>query len=166
MDPKTLQFIIPVLIILPILYLRLTRMMKPQRLKLQNLLIRPAIIIFVAAVVLSQAPPRQEDLVWYALAVALGAGGGWYWGKLTQLHLHPEDGTLMSSGSQAGMIVLVLLILVRYGVRAGIGLEAQTMHLNAVMLTDLLIVFTAALFSVRGLEIFLRARQMMKSPNP
>ena len=29
MDPKTLQFVIPILIILPILYLRLTRMMKP-----------------------------------------------------------------------------------------------------------------------------------------
>jgi hypothetical protein len=162
MDPQILRIVIPVLVILPILYFRLNRMMKPQRLKLQSLLVRPAIIIFAAAVVLTQAPPQAGDFVWFALAVVLGAGGGWYWGKLTELELHPEDGTLMSRGSQAGMIVLVLLILVRVGMRAGIGMEAQALNLNAAMLTDVLIVFTASLFSVRGLEIFLRARALMK----
>src|ERR1700690_240052 len=125
MDPKTLQFIIPILIILPILYLRLTRMMKPQRLKLGRLWIRPALILFAAGTVLAAAPPQPSDLIWFALAAAAGIGGGWYWGKLTQLHLHPEDGTLMSSGSQAGMIVLVLLLVLRIGMRAGVGAEAQ-----------------------------------------
>jgi hypothetical protein len=162
MDPQTLRIIIPLVIILPVLYFRLNKMMKPQRLKLRNLLIRPAIIILAAGTLLAASPPPPEDFIWFALAVALGAGGGWYWGKLTQLHLHPEDGTLMSSGSQAGMIVLVLLVAVRLGIRAGIGLEAQTLHLNVALLTDLLIVFTAALFSVRGLEIFLRAQRLMK----
>jgi hypothetical protein len=161
MDPKTLSIVIPLIIIVPLIYFRLSRMMKPQRLKLQTLLIRPAIIIFAAAVVLLQAPPQQQDYVWFALAVAVGAAGGWYWGKLTQLHLHPEDGTLMSTGSQAGMIVLVLLIAFRFAMRAGIGMEAETFHLNAAMLTDLLIVFTAALFAMRTLEIFLRARALM-----
>jgi hypothetical protein len=161
MDPQILRFVIPLLIIVPLIYFRLSRMMKPQRLKLQSLLIRPAIIFFAAAVILIQAPPLPQDYVWFALAVALGAAGGWYWGKLTQLHLHPEDGTLMSTGSQAGMIVLVLLIAFRFAMRAGIGMEAQTLHLNAAMLTDVLIVFTAALFAVRTLEIFLRARALM-----
>ena len=163
MDPKTLQFIIPFLIILPILYLRLTRMMKPQRLKLGRLWIRPALILFAAGTVLAAAPPQPSDLVWFALAAAAGIGGGWYWGKLTQLHLHPEDGTLMSSGSQAGMIVFVLLLVFRLGMRAGIGLEAQTLHVNAALLTDIFIVFSALLFSVRGLEIFLRAQRITKN---
>ena len=161
MSPQTLQIIIPILIIIPLRYFRLNRMMKPQRLKLRSLLIRPAIIVFAAAVVLIQAPPQADDYVWFILAVALGAAGGWYWGKLTNLHLHPEDGTLMSTGSQAGMIVLILLIAVRFALRAGIGMEAQSLHLKAAMLTDVLIVFTAALFSMRGLEIFLRARALM-----
>ena len=163
MDPKTLQFVIPVLIILPILYLRLTRMMKPQRLKLGRLWIRPALILFAAGTVLAAAPPQPSDLVWFALAAAAGIGGGWYWGKLTQLHLHPEDGTLMSSGSQAGMIVFVLLLVFRLGMGAGIGLEAQTLHVNAALLTDIFIVFSALLFSVRGLEIFLRAQRITKN---
>ena len=162
MDPKTLQIFIPILIILPILYFRMNKMMKPQRLKLPTLLIRPAIITFAAGALLMTTPPQQADYVWFVLAVALGAGGGWYWGKLTQLEVHPEDGTLMSKGSQAGMIVLILLVLVRMAMRTGIQMEAQTMHLNVAMLTDLLIVFTAALFSVRGLEIFLRARKLLQ----
>jgi hypothetical protein len=162
MTPKTLSIVIPILVILPILCLRLSRMMKPQRLKLKSLWIRPAIMIFAAGTLLAAAPPAPEDLTWFALAATAGIGGGWYWGKLTQLHLHPEDGTLMSSGSQAGMIVLVLLLVFRLGMRAGIGLEAEALHLNAALLTDVFIVFTALLFAVRGLEIYLRARRLMQ----
>jgi hypothetical protein len=162
MDPKTLSFVIPILVILPILYLRLRRVMKPQRLKLGQLWIRPAIMIFAAGSLLAASPPQPSDFIWFALAAVAGAAGGWYWGKLTQIELHPEDGTLMSKGSQAGVIVLVLLILFRLGMRAGIRLEAQEMHLNAALLTDVLIVFTALLFSVQGLEIYLRAQLLMK----
>ena len=53
------------------------------------------------------------------------------------------------------MIVLVLLLVLRLGMRAGIGLEAAALHVNAALLTDIFIVFTALLFSVQGLEIFL-----------
>ena len=163
MNPQTLSIVIPILIILPLLYFRLSRMMKPQRLKLRNLWIRPAIMLFAAGSLLAASPPQMTDLIWFVLAAAAGAGGGWYWGKLTQLHLHSEDGTLMSSGSQAGMIVLVLLLVFRIGMRAGIGLEAGALHINAALLTDVFIVFTASLFAVRGLEIFLRAQRLMKT---
>jgi len=161
MDPHTLSIALPILIILPILYFRMNKMLKPQRLKLRNLLIRPALMIFAAGALLAASPPQLPDAPWFAVAAVLAIGGGWYWGKLTRLHLHPEDGTLMSSGSMAGVIVLALLVVLRLGLRAGIGLEAAALHVNAALLTDVSIVFTALLFSVRGLEIFLRARRMM-----
>ena len=162
MDQRTLQFVIPLLILLPILYFRMRRSMKPQRLKPQNLLIRPAFIILVAILVLFASPPRMQDLQWFVLAAAIGAGAGWYWGKLTKLELHPEDGTIISTSSQAGMLVLIVLVLFRYGVRAGIGVEQQAMHLDIAMVTDISIIFSALLFSARALEIFLRARELMK----
>lgn len=161
MDPQALRIVIPLLVILPILYLRMSRMLKPQRLKLRSLLIRPLLMIFAAGILITASPPRLSDAPWFALAAIFGIGGGWYWGKLTQLHIHPEDGTLMSSGSMAGAIVLVLLVVLRLGMRAGTGLEAAALHVNAALLADVSIVFTALLFSVRGLEIFLRARRMM-----
>jgi Na+/proline symporter len=165
MDPRTLQFVIPLLIILPILYFRMRRSLKPQRLKPQTLLIRPAIIIVLAGIALAASPPRPQDIFWFALAALVGAVAGWSWGKLTQLHLHPEDGTVMSTSSQAGMLVLIVLVLFRYGIRAGIGLGHATMHLDVALFTDISITFSALLFSARGLEIYLRSQKLLKSPS-
>jgi hypothetical protein len=164
MDPRTLQFVIPLLIILPILYFRMRRSLKPQRLKPSSLLIRPALIIVVAIVAMAASPPRRDDLFWFALTALVGAAAGWHWGKLTRLHLHPEDGTVMSTGSQAGMMVLIVLVLFRYGIRAGIGLHAA-MHLDVALVTDISITFSALLFSARGLEIYLRAQKLLQSPS-
>jgi hypothetical protein len=138
-------------------------MLKPQRLKLRSLLIRPALMIFAAGALLMASPPRLSDAPWFASAALLGIGGGWYWGKLTRLHVNSRDGTLMSSGSTAGVIVLLLLVVLRLGMRAGVGVEAAALHVKAAVLTDVFIVFAALLFSVRGLEIFLRAQQVMKT---
>jgi hypothetical protein len=126
------------------------------------LLIRPAIIILVAILIMSAAPPPREDIVWFALAAVIGAAGGWYWGKLTQLHLHPEDGTVMSTNSQAGVLVLMVLVLFRFGIRAGLGAESEAMHLSLPVLTDISITFSAFLFSARGLEIYLRAQKLLQ----
>ena len=164
MDPRTLQFVIPLLIVLPILYFRMRRSMKPQRLKPNSLLIRPAVIIVVAIVAMAASPPQPQDFIWFGLAGLAGAAIGWYWGKLTQLHLHPEDGTVMSTSSQAGMLVLIALVLFRYGIRAGVGLERATMHLDVALVTDISITFSALLFSARGLEIYLRAQKLLRTP--
>ena len=162
MNPHALGIVIPILVILPILYLRMSRMMKPQRLKMKSLWLRPAIMIIAAGTLLAASPPPLADVPWFVLAAAIGIGGVWYWGKLTRLHLHPEDGTLMFSGSQAAMIVLVLLVVLRLGMRAGAGLGVEALHVNARLLADVSIVFSALLFSVRSLEIYLRAQTVMK----
>jgi hypothetical protein len=56
-------------------------------------------------------------------------------------------------------------VLFRYGIRAGIGMERQAMHLDVAMVTDISIVFSALLFSARGLEIYLRARKLLQAPS-
>jgi|ERR1700722_2922056 len=164
MNPRTLQFVIPLLIVLPILYFRMRRSMKAQRLKPGSLLLRPALIIVVAIVAMAASPPRPQDFIWFGLAGLVGAAAGWYWGKTTQLHLHPEDGTVMSTSSQAGMLVLIALVLFRYGIRAGAGLEQAAMHLDVALVTDISITFSALLFSARGLEIYLRAQKLLQTP--
>ena len=156
-----LTYIIPILVIAPLLYLRVRRMMKPQRLKLNRLWIRPVIILLAGLGVLGAAPPPQADWSWFILAALLGAGLGWQWGRLMKIHVDPENGTLMTRGSQAALIVMVLLLAVRLGVRAGVKMEATAWHLDAVMITDAFIVFSAFLFGVRGLEMYLRARKVL-----
>jgi hypothetical protein len=164
-QPGYLQFL-PLLIVLPILFFRMRRMAKPQALKLNRLWIRPAILIAAASIVLlvpvpGALPMMPADWLWVALAALLGAVAGWQWGRTTALHLHPEDGTLMQTASMAGMMVLVVLVLLRLGLRTGLRMGAGAWHLNVLTITDASIVFSALLFAVRGLEIFLRARRIM-----
>jgi hypothetical protein len=102
-----------------------------------------------------------STLVGLALAGMLGAALGWQWGRSTALHIHPETGTLMQTGSLAGMIVILLLVLLKFGLRFGLNLGAPSLHLSAVLITDISICFSALLFAVRGLEIFLRAQRIM-----
>jgi len=156
-----LSFVIPILVILPLLYLRLRRMMKPTPLKLDRMWIRPAIFFAVGVLVLIGSPPRAQDWLWFVLAAFAGAGLGWQWGRTMAIHVDPGNGTLMMRGSQAALIMMVLLLAVRTGLRTGAQLESQALHLNAAMITDLFIVFGATLFGFRGLEMFLRARRIL-----
>lgn len=164
MDARLLQIILPLLIILPILYWRMRKAMKPQPLKPGRLLIRPAFIIVVAIMLMAASPPPPAYYIWFAVAAGLGAAIGWYWGKLNRLHLHPEDGTVMSTDSQAGVAVLVALVMFRYGIRAGIGTGQGALHLDVAAFADISIIFSALLFSARGLEIYLRARKLLQPP--
>ena len=163
MDARLLQILLPVLIILPILYFRMRKAMKPQPLKPKMLLVRPALIIVVAIALIGASPPSPAYYIWFALAAGLGAAIGWYWGKLNRLHLHPENGTVMSTDSQAGVAVLIALVMFRYGIRAGIGAEGAAMQLNMAAITDISIIFSAFLFSARGLEIYLRAQKLLQT---
>src|SRR5215469_12224504 len=160
-QPNALSYVIPILVLLPLIYLRLRRMMRPQPLKLNRLWIRPVIILVLGVSVLGAAPPPVADLPWFAAALVIGSILGWQWGRLMAIHIDPEKGTLMTRGSQAALIVMILLLALRVGLRAGLRLEAAAWHLDAVLITDGFIVFAAFLFGVRGLEMYLRARRIL-----
>jgi hypothetical protein len=166
---QTLQLFLPILILLPVLYFRLRRMTRAQPLKLGRLWIRPAIILAVTALALFAPPPGQHairhllplDWTWLVLAGAVGGVAGWYWGRTMAIEVHPEDGTLMIRGGQAAIVVLGMLILFRMGLRTGLAVEGRAWHLDVLLLSDASIVFTAALFTVRSIEMYIRARRVM-----
>ncbi len=153
---------LPLLIVVPILLLRMRRMTRAQPLKWQYLWVRPAIFLALAGLVLATTPPHAGDLPWLLLAAVLGGAAGWQWGRTMAIEMHPENGTLMARGGQAAMLVLIALVVVRMGLRTGLEMEAKAWHLDALLLTDASIVFSALLFAVRGLEMFLRARRVME----
>jgi hypothetical protein len=169
---QALQLFLPILILLPVLYFRLRKMSRPQPLKLKLLWIRPAVILIAAGLVL-WAPGQQaarhltpQDWMILALMGAVGAVAGWYWGRTMKIEIHPEDGTLMVRGGQAAVLVLVVLILFRTGLRTGMEVEGQAWHLDVLLLSDASIVFTALLFTVRSIEMYIRARAVMAARKP
>jgi hypothetical protein len=165
---QAIQLFLPILIILPVLYFRMRRMSRAQPLKLGRMWIRPAIFLGLAALVLLAPGPHGQPhhwatgaWMWLTLAGVAGGIAGWYWGRTMAIEVHPEDGTLMVKGGQAAMLVLVVLILFRLGLRTGLQVEAQAWHLDMLLISDASIVFTALLFSVRSAEMFIRARRVM-----
>ncbi|HKU54050.1 MAG TPA: hypothetical protein VJP60_01700 [Rhizomicrobium sp.] len=166
---QTLQLFLPILIVLPILYFRMRKMTKTQPLKLGRLWIRPAFILLAVVMVLFLPQPGThavrhflaQDWAWLGLAAGLGGIGGWYWGRTMAIEVHPQDGTLMVKGGQAAMLVLIVLILFRMGLKTGLDVEGRAWHLDALLISDALIVFSAALFTLRSIEMYIRARRVM-----
>ena len=169
MNQQAIQLFLPVLIVLPILYFRMRRMAKAQPLKLGRLWIRPSLIVAATVLVLVLPQPGQhvvrhlavQDWLWLGLAAGVGGVAGWHWGRTMAIEVHPEDGTLMVKGGQAAMLVLVVLILFRLGLRTGLAVEGKALHLDVLLISDASIVFTALLFTVRSVEMYIRARRVM-----
>jgi hypothetical protein len=167
-QPEALKLFLPILILLPVLYFRMRKMSRSQPLKLDRMWIRPAIFLGLVALTLLapgqdgvRHPPAPQGWAWLALAAALGGVAGWYWGRTMRIEVHPEDGTLMVKGGQAAMLVLVVLILFRIGLRTGLQAEAGAWHLDMLLISDASIIFTALLFTVRSIEMYLRGRRVM-----
>ncbi len=164
-----LQYIIPFLIIIPILFFRMRRMSRPQPLKLGQLWIRPALVLLGCGVVLFLPQPGTHSALqmspaeWAGLALAavIGAVAGWHYGKTTIIDVHPENGTLMAKGGVAGLLIILALVAVRMGLKPALAAEGQSLHLDALLITDASIVFSAALFTARSIEIWLRANKVM-----
>jgi drug/metabolite transporter (DMT)-like permease len=169
MSPQTLQLVIPVAVIAVIFLLRARRVGKPQPLKLGLLWVRPALLVFACAMVLflparpGAAPIQLMPMDWPILGAGavLGAIGGWHLGKTMAIEVHPENGTLMVTTSPIGLIVLVALLALRTAVRSEAGAFAADWPVNPAVIVDALIVFSAALFTVRSLEMYLRAKKVM-----
>jgi hypothetical protein len=163
-----MQYILPLLIIVPILLLRMRRMSRPQPLKLGMMWIRPAFLIVVCVLALSVQQPGvpvrhfvTQDWMALAAAALLGAIAGWYSARSMAIEVHPENGTLMVKGGPLALLIMLGLLLLRMALRAGTRLEAQAWHLDVVLIFDALIVFTVGLFVARSVEMFLRARKIM-----
>jgi hypothetical protein len=166
---QLIQTFLPILILLPVLYLRMRRMAGTRPLKLNRLWIQPAIILAVVALALLAPQPGHHavrhfaglDWAWLAVAAAVGGIGGWYWGRTMAIEVHPEDGTLMVTGGQAAILVLVMLVLLRMGLHTGLEVEGKALNLDALLISDASIIFTAALFTMRAVEMYIRAKRIM-----
>lgn len=172
MSPDIAKYL-PLLLVIPLVLWRMRSMSRKRPLKLGLLWLRPAsvVIVCIAAVVLPRflhAPGMPVrgfglmDVAVMAVAIALGAVAGWYMGRTMKIDVHPQDGTLMVQSSPVGLLVILGLVVLRMVVRAGAGYEAQAWHLDVGLIFEGLITFSAALFTVRSLEMYLRAKRVMR----
>lgn len=163
---QIIQLVLPLVIVAVVITFRWRRISRAQPLLWRYLWVRPAIFVVIAALIMASAPPLAQDLPWLFLAVVLGGAAGWQWGRAMAIEMHPENGTLLVKGGAAAMLVLVALIVLRLGLRAGLQMEAAAWHIDILLITDVSLVFSVALFGMRALEMYLRARRVMANAGP
>ena len=140
-----------------LLFFRFRSMRRVQTLRLERLWVVPALYALVTATVLYQSRPVGLQWLYVAIALAIGALLGWRRGAWMRITVDPETHALNQQASPAAMLFILVLIIVRQGLR----LEASTLGFNLAFVTDLLVVFALGLFAATRLEMYLRARRLL-----
>ena len=165
MDPATahiLPYLVPFLFIL----LLVRRSLRTRALRVERLWIYPAVLILIGGALLFAQPPETPLTASIDVAsVAAGAIIGWWRGRLTRIMVDPETHNLTSRPSIAGLILIVGLFAVRYGLRIYLAQNADAAGSgglrSAAITDDALVLFAVGLMSVQRLEMWLRARRLL-----
>ena len=154
------SFLIPMVIALGVILLRSRQ---ARRLRVEMLWIRPAIFTILLGVSLYTDPPflTTTSLAILGVGLVLGCGLGWQRGRWMQIHVNPETHELTAQPSPLGLILIVALMAVRFGLRGLLCQYAQAWHLPLVAISDAFTLFIVAVFVVQGLEMWLRAGRLL-----
>ncbi|WP_340314731.1 CcdC protein domain-containing protein [Rhizorhabdus argentea] len=145
------------------LFVRFRRIGRAQRLRLSTLWIIPTIFILLAGAVIVQFPPSGWGWLWVTIALVLGSAIGWQRGRLVEIAVDPETGLLNQRSSRGALLFLGLLMLLRWGLRALVEASDARWHLGAMLVSSIFIAFAAGVLSAYRVEIYLRARGLLRS---
>ena len=156
-----LQYLIPVLVIGLVLFLRLRSMGRARPLRLGMLWIVPAIYLALAIFLFAEMPPHGLGWLWAGLALALGGAIGWYRGRSMQILVDPETQSLNQVASPIALLFIVALIALRMAIRAGTAYEAGLGQVDVPLITDCLVAMALGLLSMTRLEMYLRGTRLL-----
>jgi hypothetical protein len=154
-QPNALSYLIPIVIIGIVMFFRFRTMGKARPLRLERLWIVPAIYLALAVLLFWEMTPHGLGWVWAGLAFAAGGAIGWYRGMAMKISVDPETHALNQTSSPLAMLVILVLVAVRFGIRAGAGNE------DIALVTDCLVAFALGLLSMTRLEMYLRGARLL-----
>jgi hypothetical protein len=160
------QSYIPYLAMAAVLILVIRRNLRAQRIRAGTLWVMPLLLALIAALSVSQSPPRDAaGAAILAIAALAGAVAGWHRGKLIHITLDAETGVLTGKGSVIGLALILGLYVARYAVVA--WAQSHPDHTGAaVIVADGALLFGFATLIVARLEMWLRCRRLMAERAP
>ena len=161
-QPNLLQYLIPALVIGLVLFLRFRAMGKARPLRLERLWIVPAIYLALTIFLFAEMTPHGLGWLWAGLAFAVGGAIGWYRGAMMKIHVDPETHALNQTASPFALLVIVILIGLRYAIRAGAAYEAGLGNIDVALITDCLVAMALGLLSMTRLEMYLRGTRLLR----
>ena len=150
---------VPIIILGLVMFRRIRSMGQLRPLKLETLWVVPTIYLVLAGLMFWQIPPKGWIAIASIIALALGAAVGWQRGTMMHIHVDPETHALNQKASPVAMIFLIALVVVRSGAKTLLG---ETHAVSAAMLTDPLIAFALGMLTLTRVEMYLRAKRMLK----
>lgn len=155
------QYLAPAAVIAMVLFFRLRSVGKARKLRLERLWILPAVYAAIVGFVFWSVPPHGSIWLWCLVALAVGAGLGWWRGKLMRVAVDPETHELSQTVSPAALLFIVALIAVRMGSRAMAVEMAGPGSTGLMAATDILMAFALGFIAFQRVEIFVRASRML-----
>jgi hypothetical protein len=145
-----------------IITLIVARNLRPRRLRVELLWVRPAIwLLFIAGYFYKFPPKSLTDVAGLVVAFAIGAALGWWRGGLTRIEVDPATDTAMQQASPLGVLVILALFAVRTGVRYAVAQSGAALPASVESVTGWLLALAVGLMVLQQLEIWLRARRLM-----
>lgn len=135
---------------------------RARRLRIEAMWVAPVIIVALIALALtSEGMPGPLGLALDAAGLAVGAGLGWWRARFTHITVNPTTHELTSRASPIGMIVILGVFAIRFGIRAYAEQNGKTLGVWAVALPDALLVMSVGLVCAGRIEIFIRATRLL-----
>jgi hypothetical protein len=167
MDWKQLgPYIVPALVVLFLARRLITN--KPQKVRVNLLFLRPLIIAFAVVALLSVSPlPHLFWLIGFVIALALGAGVGFFTTHHQEFSIDYDTGEITSRATPIGSILIVALFAVRFGLRFVMGGGGTSfgppVHPSADVVgwTDAGLMFSTGFVFARAATTWLRARPLI-----
>ncbi|MBW4331479.1 cytochrome c biogenesis protein CcdC [Stakelama sp. CBK3Z-3] len=153
---------ITALVVLAVLAFRMRSMNRLRPLRLERLWVLPAIYTLIGAMAFAGHPPSSAGWLFALVALGLGAVLGWQRGKMMQIHVDPETHALNQKASPAAFLFIVALIVVRQAARIAVE-SGSDMHVDPLIITDILIAFAIGMFSAQRIEMYLRAKRLLEA---
>lgn len=158
-NPGGLWVLIVPLVVAALVILRNAR---ARQLKVERLWIAPSIILLMAGLVLAaQGMPRPVMIFADVAALGVGALLGWWRGRLTHITVDPETHALTSKASPVGMLLILTVFALRYGLRSFGSETASLLHVSVMEVTDALVLLAVGIVCVQRLELALRANRLL-----
>lgn len=135
---------------------------RARRLTIETLWIMPVVILVLVGLSFSQqGVPTPLMLGVDIAALAVGAGLGWWRARFTHITVDPATHELTSRASPIGMLVILAVFALRYGIRMYAAQNTSSLGVSANAVADAALVISVGLVCAQRLEIALRATRLL-----
>ncbi|MDB5687649.1 MAG: hypothetical protein JWR77_2238 [Rhizorhabdus sp.] len=149
-------------IIAVIMALRLRNMRKARKLRIETLWIIPALYLAATGFLFWRMPPAGLDWLWNAIALMLGAALGWQRGRMINITVDPDTHVLNHQSSPAAFVFILVLVVVRLTLKSAMESGDAYWHPSANLVTEIFIASAAGLLTFYRIEMFIRARRLLR----